>query len=266
MQFITANYQRINNWVNDDANSAKIDALKASAWIGTSVLIQNLAISYFRLHLNTAFTLHEIQLTFKDVRNLTALGIVFVPLAYWYPAATKVCRIWAMFGAINLWHEMCWNTFVHEMGHAMTRCALYLPSRDLKNPIIVIELFKGGMTKAPIAPLSWLGNRLGENRAKVLYAAGGALTSLVYSMGMFGLSSYKKNTIVAGGLMIHGAIQLMSEWAGARSGASNDYEVMQKLGGITQGHVLGMLVTLPAIQLAWINRTRLRSLVNRLKP
>lgn len=262
MQLITNNFQRIQNWVDDDKNHIKVDALKACAWVGASVVIQNLAISYFRLYANDAFILYKMQLTFKDIRNLTALGMLIAPLSYWYPAATKVCRLWAAFGVINLWHEMCWNTFVHEMGHALTRCSLYLPARNGKNPIIEIELFNGGKTKAPVSALSALGNALGENRSKFMYAAGGAVASLVYSMGMFGWASFQTNAVTAGGLMIHGGIQLISECAAARRAASNDYEVMQKLGGITPKHTLGMLVIIPAIQLAWINRTRLNSLLS----
>lgn len=255
-QTLTRQFDRMRNWAIEVKNHPNTGiVLQSSAQLATSWAIQKLAISIFAL-----------SGTCVVICTFTAVGIGAALFAYKDPIIAKACRVFAQFGVIQLVHEMCLSTFIHEMGHAMAGMALY---RSRQFPSITLDLFGGGATKTVITHLSSLGNFFGKDGSKLIVAAAGPLASVAFAVGMVAWSTFQSDESSAERMMIHGGVQLMTEmryawesiWIRNPTSLSNDYIALHKLGGIHPGAALAMLALVPIIQLLWINRDKANQLL-----
>lgn len=247
------NYIHFRNWsATPQGQQALQTTVTSFSEVAVSLAIQKIAISLFALEGGVVL-----------LATITAIGLSVALLSALSPLARKTARFIAQLGVINLVHQLGLTVFIHEMGHAMAAAALCRSGL----PKISLSFFGEGSTTYTLSKLSALGEYLGRDKVRIVIAAAGPLASVAFAMGMFAWSSYQTDGSSAQRLMIHGAVQLGSDlkyaWEsiGIRNPTqlSNDFHALHKLGGIHPKTSFAIMALLPAIQLIWINRTRIKT-------
>ncbi len=89
--------------------------------------------------------------------------------------------------AFGYFHVHTTGSLIHEAGHALTGMILFQNA----NPRIMINpLEKIGLSKISAKNLSFLGNCLGKNKARLLVTVAGPLTAFLFSLGSIIAASY----------------------------------------------------------------------------